>query len=403
MNKKITRTKIVISVIILLAIGWFGWSKLFSSTTATPTYKTATIEKGTLVVSVASSGQVTTANSRAADTQVTGVVKQVFIKDGQTVTTGSKLVELELDQAAQQKYTQALASYQSAKNSLAAAQSNLYSTQSTLFSTWDSFKTLAESDTYKDTSSSTRSLPEFHISQNNWLAAEATYKNQQSVVAAAQTTLSSAAQLLRQSSAVVTAPISGVVSGFSLQKGSVLGSDTTTVAKILTTAVPSLTVNLTEIDVPKIALENKVSISIDALPDKKYTGKVVSIDKTGVVSSGVTSYPAVILFDTAAPEVFANMSAQVSIITATKSDVLLVPASAVKTQNGQASVQILKGTKPETVSVTTGLASDTTIEILSGLAEGDTVITSTTTATATKTATQTTSPFSGIGGGMRTR
>lgn len=395
--------------IALIMGSWLIWPHFHKSTTPRNQYQTAQVEKGTLVISVSSAGQISSTNSRSVTTNVSGVVKNVFVKNGQTVATGQKIAEVTLDQDAQQTYTQSLASYQSAQNNLNSAKNNLYTLQAAMYGKWDTYTKLTANGSYSDPNSVNRTLPEFVIAQNEWLAAEAQYKNQQAVVTQAQTSLSSAAQSLRQSSPIITAPIAGTVSGLSLQKGSVItkqssSSESTstgqTIANITTDASPMVTINLTEIDVTKVKLNNKATIALDALPDKTFTGKVISIDTVGTVSSGVTSYPAVIAFDTDAENIYPNMSAQVSIITNTKGNVLLVPTSAVQTQNGVSSVRVLKNGTPESVEVETGLSSGTQTEIVSGLNEGDTIVTTSTALTTGRTTgAQTISPFSGLGGG----
>ena len=282
---------------------------------------------------------------------------------------------------------------------------SLYTLQSDMLSKWDSFKELSESDEYKDTTSANRALPEFVIPQSDWLATEAKYKNQQAVIAQAQTALNSASLSLQAASPIITAPISGKVSGLSLQIGSVLSSsssDTSSqkIASIQTEATPTLTLNLSEVDLPKVKAGQKATITFDSLADKSYTGEVISVDTVGSVSSGVTSYPAVIRFDTQSNDVFANMTAQANIIINTKQDVLLIPSTAIQTENGQTYVRVLKNGKEEQISVETGLASSSQIEIISGLTEGDSVITSTVTATRTgqQSSGQTQSPFSSFGG-----
>ncbi len=127
----------------------------------------------------------------------------------------------------------------------------------------------------------------------------------------------------------------------------------------------------------------------------------MTVDRIGSVTSGVTNYPIVIKFDTEAPEVLANMSASASIILEAKDDVLLVPSSAIRVQNGENTVRVLKNKKEQSVTVETGLASDTQTEIVSDLAEGDEVITGTTAGTGTVRQGTSSSPFSGnlrIGG-----
>jgi len=158
---------------------------------------------------------------------------------------------------------------------------------------------------------------------------------------------------------------------------------------------------LTQIDTPKVKIGNKATLTFDAFPNKTFTGKVVSIDTIGSVSSGVTTYPAVIKLDTQVPEIFSNMTTSATIITQIKDNVFLVPTSAVQTQNEQSTVRVLKNNKINQVTVETGLSSSTQVEITSGLSEGDTVITSVISSSQNGQtgSSQTQSPFSGIGGG----
>ncbi len=397
----------IVVVLVILVGGVIRW-RMTSTASTQPTYTTAAVQKGTLVAAITSSGQVSDNNSRAVTTAVTGVVKKVAVKNDEFVKAGQALAEITLDEEAKQTYTQALASYQSAKNAVAAAQAAQYSLQASMFGKWDSFKTLAESDTYKDSNSDVRNVAEFTVSEREWLAAEAQYKNQQLVLAQAQTALNAAAQNLKLNSPTLTAPIDGVVTGFSLQPGQVIStgssSDTSTssssqtVAHIVSDALPTITVNLTEIDVTKVNTGDKATITLDALPDKTYTGYVLSIDTAGSVSSGVTSYPAVILFDTDVEQVLPNMSAQASIMTDSKTDTLIISSSAISTKNGVSTVQVMKNGVPTTVTVETGIASSTQTEILSGLSEGDEVVTSTKTTNTTNKTSSTTSPFSSLAG-----
>ena len=413
---KLSLTKKIITVIIILGISWFGF-RFFTKGQQQVQYQTAKAEKGTLVVSVTGSGNVSASNSTSVSTQATGVISKVYVNDGDQVKTGDKVAEIDLDLQGKQRSSQSLASYQGAKNTLESAKADLYTTQSTMFGKWRTFMDIAQNSTYQNSDGTpnnfNRALPEFHIAQDDWLATEAKYKNQQNVINQAQTALNSAWLSYQQSSPTVYAPISGTVSGLSLQVGSVISSQTESsstsstssassqkVANIITNAPPTITVNLTEVDAPKVKVDNKVTITLDAFSGKTYTGSVISVDTVGAVSSGVTSYPVVIKFDTELPDILANMSATANIITQTKDNALLVPTSAVQTQNGQSSVRVLKNGQVSQVQVETGLSSTTQIEITSGLSEGDTVITGSTSSTGTNQQNgQTQSPFGGFGGG----
>ncbi len=399
-------------VVVIIAVAFFGYRKLSSSNKTQVQYQTEKVQRGTLVVSVSGSGQVSTANSSPIDTEASGVVSKLYVKDGDTVKAGEKIADLTLDLIGQQKSAQAYSSYQSAKNTLAAAQANMYSLQSAMFTKWNSFYNLATNSTYQNSDGSpnntNRALPEFHISQDDWLAAEADYKNQQNVVNQAQTNLNSAWLNYQQAAPTIYAPISGRVDGLAYQVGSIIASaqstsgssnstpSTTKIASIVTDASPTVTVNLTEIDIPTIKIGNKATVTLSAFSDKTFAGEVFSIDTAGVVSSGVTTYPTVVKLLTDRKDILPNMSANVNIITTVKNNVLLVPTTAVQTQGNVSTVMVMKNGTPQPTEVQTGLSSDTQTEITSGLSEGDTIVTNTINSAATNNSS---SPFSSFGGG----
>ena len=406
--------KALIVIIILGVVGGIIYS-LFGTKKSTTQYQTGTVEKGTLVVAVTGSGTVSSANNTNITTQATGVVSTLYVKDGDKVKSGDKIMEIDLDLDGKQTASQALSSYQSAKNNVDSAQANMYSMQSAMFTNWDTFMKIAQNGTYQYEDGSpnniNRSLPEFHIADDNWLAAEAKYKLQQNVVYQAQTALNSAWSAYQKASSTVYAPISGTVSGLALQIGSVINSNAssqtsnvsnTKIANVKTDATPIVSISLTEIDVPKVTIGDKATITLDAYPDKTFTGKVVSIDTVGAVSSGVTTYPTVIKLDTDTTTILPNMAVSANIITTTKNDVLMVPTSSVQQNtDGTSYVQVMKNGVVSQVTVETGLSSDTQTEIISGLSEGETVVTATINAATTSTATTTSvfSSFSGARGG----
>lgn len=403
---------IIIGLIVLF--GWFGYSKLTSSKSTAIKYQTNKVERGDLIATVSGSGQVSTSNNGTISTLATGVISKVYVKDGDVVKAGDKIAEVDLDLQGKQNAQQASSSYQSAKNNLENAKINMYTTQSSMYSKWDVFFNLATSGKYQkgdgtpDTSN--RALPEFTTAQDNWLAAEATYKNQQNVVNQASTALNAAWSAYQQTSPTIYAPISGTVAGLSLQEGSVIVSSqnsnntaqsATKIASVKTKALPSVSINLTEIDIPKIKIGNKATVTLDAFPNKTFTGQIISIDTAGVTSSGVTTYPTVIRLDTESTSILPNMAASANIITAMKYNVLIVPSSSIQQQtDGTSFVQIMKNGKPVDVTVETGISSDTDTEIISGLSVGDVVIMSALqNQTSSNSQGSSASPFSSFGAG----
>ncbi len=408
-NKVASRRDLVIIGILLIVI-FFIW-KQTSSSGQKVQYQTTKAQRDTVISTVAASGQILTTNNVSLSTNASGVVKTVFVSDGATVAAGDKIMEISLDQDGQIKNAQTYASYLSAKNSLDSASATQYSLQSDMFTKWKTYTALATTSTYQNSDGSpnnnNRTLPEFHTTQDDWLAAEAKYKNQQAVIVQAQAAVNSTWLSYQQSAAVIAAPIAGTISNITYVPGMVLGSTTTTtagitsqqaqrVAVIKNNGTPLSTVNVSEIDVYKIKPGQKVTITLDSIPGKTFTGKVMSVDRIGAVSSGVTNYPVVIQLDVASEQILPNMAVSANIIVDTKDNVLVVPSAAVQTQTDQSTVRILRNGQPQSVTVEVGISSDTKTEITSGLSEGDEVVTGT---QSQNTSTQTTtSPF---GGGLR--
>lgn len=394
--------KLTALILIIIIVGIFVFSKILSSSKR-PQYQTAEVTKGTLVVALTESGQVSVANKVSIVTQASGIVSNIYVKSGDTVNAGDKIADITLDTAGQQRQAQAWSSYLSAQNSLNNANAQAYSLQSALFVANQKFVNdkgiLNPTDQQK--------LDPVYIEENaTWLAAEAAYKNQSGVIAQAQASLNNASLFYQLTSGVITAPIAGEVSDLILTKGMQIGSSNTTagsstntsnqtIASIKTGNSTTVTVSIAEVDASKVKVGQKATITFDALSNKTFTGKVMGINTTGVVASGVTTYPAVIqLDDISNSNILPNMNATSNIITNVKDNVLLVPSSAVQTVGSQSSVKVLKNSQVTTVNVVVGDSSDSQTEIASGLSVGDTVVTSTI-STGTTSQSSGTSPFSG--------
>lgn len=397
---KLSVKKKVTIVVILAVVLFFGWTRISSSSKAVQ-YETAAAQKGTLVVSLTESGQVSVANKVSVVSQASGIVSNIYVKSGDTVTAGDKIADVTLDTAGQQRQAQAYSSLISAQNNLNSANAQLYSLQNTLFVANQKFI----NDKGISNPTDQDKLDPVYIEENaSWLAAQATYQNQTGVISGAQANLNNASLAYQLTSGTIVAPTNGVISDLLITKGMQIGSSNTAagsstntsnqaIASIKTGNSTTITVNVAEVDAPKVKVGQNVTITFDALTDKTFTGKVVGIDTTGTVSSGVTTYTALIELDSASADIFPNMNATANIITKIDDNVLLVPSAAVTTQGSSSTVRVLKNEKINTVDVTIGDSSDSQTEILSGLSEGDTVVTSA--ISPTTTSTSTTSPFSG--------
>lgn len=403
--KKLRLKKKLMGIVVALFIGSFLITKIFFPSQNQSTYQTSQAERGTLIKTITASGQITAANNVAMTIQAAGVVKEVYVKNGDSVTQGQKIAELTLDQASQQKAAAAYASYLSAQNNLNSATAKMNSLQSALFK---ANQTFINDKGIPNPSDSDKANPKYIEENADWLQAEADYTNQQTVIAASQASLNSASLTLSQTSSTITAPVAGTVRGLTITPGAIVmlssantnsASTSQVLGSIYQTGPIQAQVALSEIDVVNVSEGQKVTLTLDAFPDSTFTGKLISIDTNGVVSSGVTTYPAVISFDSDNSHIYPNMGVSANIITKIKNDVIMVPTQAVQTsQNGQSTVRVLKNNSPVSVPVEIGDSNDIQTEITSGINEGDTVVTSVASQTTTQTQ-GTASPFSGLGGG----
>jgi len=407
------RKKIILSIVALIIVGFIGY-KIAGSRSKQPQYQTAAAERGTLVTTVSASGNISAGGTVNITTGATGTVTQIYVKNGDAVVQGQKIADITLDRDAQQRQTQAWASYLSAQNQLNNAKTALYTLQSSMFTKWKTYTDIAENSTNQNPDGSpnatNRTLTQFTTVQDDWLATEANYKNQQNVIAQTQASLTSAYYNYQLLASTVTAPAAGVISNITIAQGlpvtlsssSSNNSNSTSTQAVGTITLPEggvqAIVDLSEVDAVKVVSGNKATMTLAAFPNKTFTGKVLILNTNGIVSSGVTTYPATIAFDTTEKNMYPNMAVDANIITNVKDDVILIPTASVQTTNGTSTVRILRNGHVSTVSVETGDSNDTQTEIVSGINVGDVVITSVINTT-TNTQTRTTSPFSSFGGG----
>ena len=209
-------------------------------------------------------------------------------------------------------------------------------------------------------------------------------QSQEITIRQRQNALYNASEALKDYS--VRAPFSGVIAASDIKKGDAISGST--VVATLITKQKIAEISLNEVDVAKVKVGQKATLTFDAAEGLSITGSVVEIDMVGTVSQGVVTYNIKINFDAEDERIKPGMSVSASIVTDIKQDILTVPNSAIKTQGETSYVEILDQpgaetagvqgvtslTLPEQQQVEVGLSNDTLTEIISGLAEGEKVI-----------------------------
>ena len=360
-----SRKRLVAVALIIIIVAIFG-ARRFIDKEEQFQFITATVERITLVNSIQASGSIIAAGQQTVTTDATGVVKSVFVEDGDAVKKGDKLAEIELDQEGVQQNASAYSSYISAVNLLNTANNSYRFSQASLAVVYDEIKGHDDDETLQMKETRTK--------------AEVANDNAYNSIKFAEAKLSSAWLDYSFSASIITAPISGGISDLMIAPGMVIaaigeGGVSHKLFSIVTGQEALVSATVSEVDISQIKTEQKVIIAVDAIVDKTFTGKVVGLDRTGSVNQGVVNYSVLIALDTTDKELLPNMSVTAEIILSTKPNVLTVPAGAVSQFQGNAIVSVLVNGQPQEKQVETGLQTPTQIEIISGLDAGDIVIT----------------------------
>jgi macrolide-specific efflux system membrane fusion protein len=176
--------------------------------------------------------------------------------------------------------------------------------------------------------------------------------------------------------AVLRAPIDGLVTAVNVTKG----FDAPAGPAILVASTSfTVTTDVVESDLAEVEPGQKATVTVDAI-GASLDGTVTAISPTpGDSQTGVVSYPVTITVANPPAAARAGMSADVSITTATANNVLTVPSTALKGDEGQYAVMVLNADgSTQMVAVDVGLVTNAMAEIKSGLTEGANVVTGTT-------------------------
>jgi multidrug efflux pump subunit AcrA (membrane-fusion protein) len=119
-----------------------------------------------------------------------------------------------------------------------------------------------------------------------------------------------------------------------------------------------------------------VKIELDAFPGQDIGGNVSRIDAVGTSAQGIVNYGVRVDLQATELPIRPLMTASIRIVVAEKQNVLVVPNRAIKRDSQGRYVEILKLAVPTKVYVTTGASNEEVTEIVSGLEDGQEVITS---------------------------
>jgi len=356
------KTTSIVSAASLLMIGMLSLSGCKKETKAT--YTTVKASYQNLSTSITATGTIEPVTSVEVGTQVSGIISKIYVDYNSEVKKGQVIAELDK--------TNLLSELASAKSNLANAQAELTYQKAN----YTRYKTLYNKGL---------------VSTNDYENARLSYQQAQSAVAIQQQNVSKARTNLGY--ATITAPIDGVVLSKEVEEGQTVASSMTTptlfiIAKDLTDM--RVIADIDEADIGGVKEGQRVSFTVDAYPDDTFEGSVTQVRQEATTESNVVTYEVVISAPNHSLKLKPGLTANVTIYTMEKDQVLTVPSKALRftpnealLQEGESIVDCKDGKKVWTKdgnvfkahAVKVGSSNGTLTEITEGITEGTEVIT----------------------------
>lgn len=359
--KKISEIWIGIGIIAVLAIA--TWMFSGGKKEQAVTFDTAKVELANIKNSVTATGSVEPVTSVTVGTQVSGIISRLYVDYNTVVKKGQIIAELDK--------TNLISELNTAKAKLSSAQSSLnyesanYKRYATLFK-----KGLVSADEYES-------------AKLNFEKAKDQVAQSREMVQKAQTNLSYA---------IITSPIDGVVISKSVEEGQTVAAsyatpELFTIAKDLKDM--QVVANVDEADIGDVKEGERVSFTVDAYPNDTFEGVVKQVRQEATTTNNVVTYEVVISAPNSELKLKPGLTANVTIYTAERQNVLCVSTKALRftpTQDlikgckivdckGKNKVWTREGNTFKAHAVQIGMSDGIHTEILSGVSKGLEIIT----------------------------
>ena len=327
-------------------------------------FDTAKVMKTNIQTSITATGTIEPVTSVTVGTQVSGIVSHLYVDYNTVVKKGQVIAELDR--------TNLISELNTAKANLSSAQSSL----NYQLSNYNRYKELHDKGLV--------SADEFESARLQYLQAKEQVNTSRESVQKAQTNLGYA---------TITSPIDGVILSKSVEEGQTVAASFNTpelfvIAQDLTNM--RVIADIDEADIGGVKEGQRVSFTVDAFPDDHFEGQVTQVRQQATTESNVVTYEVVISAPNNDLKLKPGLTANVTIYTLEKNDVLAAPAKALRFMPNDALLQkgetiedceadhkvwtkegnVFKAHKVE-IGTTNGIMT----EILSGIKEGTEILT----------------------------
>ena len=357
-NKKIWMAVGAVAVIAIVVWALSGGKK-----EEEVTFESAKVERQNIHTTITATGTIEPVTSVTVGTQVSGIVSKLYVDYNSVVKKGQVIAELDR--------TNLTSELNRAKAELTSAQSTLsYETAN-----FQRYQTLFNKGL---------------VSANDYESAKLSYEKARQTVNSARESVQKAQTNLGY--ATITSPIDGVVLSKSVEEGQTVAASFNTpelfnIAQDLTDM--RVIANIDEADIGGVKEGQRVTFTVDAFPDDKFEGTVTQVRQEATTTSNVVTYEVVIGAPNKDLKLKPGLTANVTIYTLEKNDVLAVPSKALRFMPNEAllkkgeqiedvdapqKVWTMEGNTFKAHKVETGITNGMLTEIVSGISEGTEVL-----------------------------
>lgn len=370
--------KIAVAAALVLALTG-GAYLFFRNGKQAESYRTAKPTRGEIISTVTSSGNITPVVSVSVGAAVSGTIKELFVDFNSPVKKGQIIAQI--DPATFR------AQVEQSRGNYLAAQANMDKAKVTLA---DTTRTM---NRYKDlVKDGSVSVSDYDTYATAAASARAALGAAQGTVAQAKGSFDQAKTNLDY--ATIRSPVDGIVISRAVDVGQTVAASFTTptlftIAQDLTKMQIYATVD--ESDIGKIKESGNATFTVDAYPESNFSGVVTQVRNAATTVSNVVTYTVVVGVDNSDLKLKPGMTANVTFITAKKTDALKIPTSSLRFRPktteaatdkasdksgdkasgkskgaGGKKIYILKGGKPAPVTVMLGIGNDKETEVIGG-------------------------------------
>ena len=378
------KTKILIFLLILGVGGYFVYDKFFNIKDEKVEFITKKAKKGSFSKKVDATGEIFATELIDVGAQVSGQIKKLYVKLGDQVKNGDMIASI--DSSTQQN------SIDNKEAQLAIYKAQLESAKVALNIAKTQFN--RENALFAKNATSKQ---EFESAKNTYSANSAKIKELEAQIKQTNIELSTAKINLGYTK--ITAPRDGTVVSVQVEEGQTVNANQTTptIVNIADLSRVKMKMQIAEGDITKIKVGTPVEYSILSEPTKKFQTTVSSIDpglttlsdgsygsssssKSSYSSSSSSSsavyYYAQSIVDNKDGILRIGMTTQNELLIANVEDAIIVPSIGIKKDENGTFVYVLKDGKPVKTAVKTGIKDNLDTQIISGINEGDEIITS---------------------------